>query len=170
MSLVAPSTTPHTDHVILCEKRVDKIFNNMDRDKDAKLTFDEFVEGSKQDPTIVQVRTAIRNSRSVFPLTICFLGLILVRRSCVTHPRLWYMIPSPTRLRLDCHFTIQYFSGLPGRTGCFDFPFPCVASFLCSTSGSMDMYRTSCSAENDRSRPAYNRCICSKNHCAGRIG
>jgi hypothetical protein len=29
----------------------------MDRDKDAKLTFDEFVEGSKQDPTIVQVCT-----------------------------------------------------------------------------------------------------------------
>jgi hypothetical protein len=36
-------------------QRVDKIFSNMDRDKDAKLTFDEFVEGSKQDPTIVQV-------------------------------------------------------------------------------------------------------------------
>lgn len=30
----------------------------MDRDKDAKLTFDEFVEGSKQDPTIVQVCTS----------------------------------------------------------------------------------------------------------------
>jgi Ca2+-binding EF-hand superfamily protein len=27
----------------------------MDKDKDAKLTYDEFVEGSKQDPTIVQV-------------------------------------------------------------------------------------------------------------------
>ena len=27
----------------------------MDRDKDAKLTYEEFVEGSKQDPTIVQV-------------------------------------------------------------------------------------------------------------------
>lgn len=27
----------------------------MDRDKDARLTYDEFVEGSKQDPTIVQV-------------------------------------------------------------------------------------------------------------------
>lgn len=27
----------------------------MDRDKDARLTFDEFVEGSKHDPTIVQV-------------------------------------------------------------------------------------------------------------------
>jgi hypothetical protein len=27
----------------------------MDRNKDAKLTYDEFVEGSKQDPTIVQV-------------------------------------------------------------------------------------------------------------------
>ena len=36
-------------------QRVDKIFKNMDRDKDAKLTYDEFVEGSKQDPTIVQV-------------------------------------------------------------------------------------------------------------------
>ena len=36
-------------------QRVDKIFRNMDRDKDAKLTFEEFVEGSKQDPTIVQV-------------------------------------------------------------------------------------------------------------------
>lgn len=32
----------------------------MDRDKDAKLTFDEFVEGSKQDPTIVQVCYRLR--------------------------------------------------------------------------------------------------------------
>jgi hypothetical protein len=32
----------------------------MDRDKDAKLTYDEFVEGSKQDPTIVQVNSARR--------------------------------------------------------------------------------------------------------------
>lgn len=36
-------------------QRVDKIFKNMDKDKDARLTYDEFVEGSKQDPTIVQV-------------------------------------------------------------------------------------------------------------------
>ena len=39
-----------------CFQRVDKIFRNMDRNKDAKLTFEEFVEGSKQDPTIVQVQ------------------------------------------------------------------------------------------------------------------
>lgn len=31
----------------------------MDRNKDAKLTFDEFKEGSKQDPTIVQVSTCL---------------------------------------------------------------------------------------------------------------
>ncbi|TFY72733.1 hypothetical protein EVG20_g270 [Dentipellis fragilis] len=41
-------------HMLTCLQRVDKIFRNMDRDKDAKLTYDEFVEGSKQDPTIVQ--------------------------------------------------------------------------------------------------------------------
>ncbi|CBQ67931.1 probable FRQ1-regulator of phosphatidylinositol-4-OH kinase [Sporisorium reilianum SRZ2] len=36
------------------EKRVDKIFRMMDRDKNAQLSFEEFQEGSKQDPTIVQ--------------------------------------------------------------------------------------------------------------------
>ncbi|KAH9445478.1 hypothetical protein Pst134EA_022443 [Puccinia striiformis f. sp. tritici] len=36
------------------EKRVDKIFRTMDHNKDHKLTFDEFKEGSKQDPMIVQ--------------------------------------------------------------------------------------------------------------------
>ncbi|ADV23457.1 calcium-binding protein NCS-1 [Cryptococcus gattii Ru294] len=36
------------------EKRVDKIFRNMDMNKDHRLTYDEFKEGSKQDPTIVQ--------------------------------------------------------------------------------------------------------------------
>lgn len=39
----------------LTRQRVDKIFRNMDLNKDAKLTFDEFKEGSKLDPTIVQV-------------------------------------------------------------------------------------------------------------------
>lgn len=35
-------------------QRVDKIFRMMDRDKNAQLSFEEFQEGSKQDPTIVQ--------------------------------------------------------------------------------------------------------------------
>ncbi len=46
-------------------QRVDKIFRNMDRDKDAKLTYEEFVEGSKQDPTIVQVRKAQLSSSRI---------------------------------------------------------------------------------------------------------
>jgi Ca2+-binding EF-hand superfamily protein len=41
------------------EKRVDKIFRNMDLNKDHKLTFEEFKEGSKQDPTIVQVSARV---------------------------------------------------------------------------------------------------------------
>lgn len=52
-SSLSPLITPPLD--INPSQRVDKIFKNMDRDKDAKLTYDEFVEGSKQDPTIVQV-------------------------------------------------------------------------------------------------------------------
>ena len=33
-----------------------QIFDNMDKDKNASLDYNEFVEGSKKDPTIVQVR------------------------------------------------------------------------------------------------------------------
>ena len=35
-------------------QRVDKIFDSMDKDQDEKLTLDEFKEGSKADPRIVQ--------------------------------------------------------------------------------------------------------------------
>lgn len=46
------------------EKRVDKIFAAMDFNKDHQLTFDEFAEGSKKDPSIVQVRLLL----SLFPM------------------------------------------------------------------------------------------------------
>ena len=34
--------------------RVEKIFDQMDTDKDNKLTMNEFMEGSRNDPRIVQ--------------------------------------------------------------------------------------------------------------------
>ncbi|KAK9462143.1 uncharacterized protein V1516DRAFT_673869 [Lipomyces oligophaga] len=45
MKLPADEATP--------EKRVDKIFIAMDKDKNGELTLDEFKEGSKLDPTII---------------------------------------------------------------------------------------------------------------------
>ncbi|XP_046362267.1 neuronal calcium sensor 1 isoform X1 [Haliotis rubra] len=39
------------------EKRVNRIFEVMDKNRDNRLTFDEFLEGSKEDPTIVQALT-----------------------------------------------------------------------------------------------------------------
>ncbi|KAK6195473.1 neuronal calcium sensor 1 [Patella vulgata] len=45
------------------EKRVNRIFAVMDKNKDNKLTFDEFLEGSKEDPTIIQALTLCDASR-----------------------------------------------------------------------------------------------------------
>ncbi|GFN88212.1 neuronal calcium sensor 1 [Plakobranchus ocellatus] len=39
------------------EKRVNRIFSVMDKNKDDMLTFEEFLEGSKEDPTIIQALT-----------------------------------------------------------------------------------------------------------------
>ncbi|CAG9840486.1 unnamed protein product [Diabrotica balteata] len=39
------------------QKRVDKIFDQMDRNHDDRLTLEEFREGSKADPRIVQALT-----------------------------------------------------------------------------------------------------------------
>lgn len=47
------------------EKRVNKIFDTMDFNHDKQLTYEEFAEGSKKDPSIVQVRKTL--VRLAFP-------------------------------------------------------------------------------------------------------
>lgn len=36
------------------EKRVNRIFDRMDVNNDGRLTLEEFMEGSKEDPSIIQ--------------------------------------------------------------------------------------------------------------------
>lgn len=71
-----PST--HYRQELMHVKRVDKIFRNMDLNKDARLTYDEFKEGSKQDPTIVQVRPPGHRVECTDEI-----GIIALRRSCI---------------------------------------------------------------------------------------
>ena len=51
----------------------------MDLNKDAKLTFDEFKEGSKQDPTIVQVRLSTLDSAGITDNRLCLYTMVWSR-------------------------------------------------------------------------------------------
>lgn len=79
----------------------------MDMNKDAKLNYDEFKEGSKQDPTIVQV------SRMVVPyqhriLTLLASGALSVRRSCLKARCGIVFLSEGTKKLCSLYFVIVY--------------------------------------------------------------
>jgi len=56
--------TPTAEDENTPQRRVDKIFSQMDKNHDDKLTLDEFREGSKADPRIVQALSLGDNWRT----------------------------------------------------------------------------------------------------------
>ena len=53
----------------------------MNKDKDAKITYSEFVECSKQDPTVMDVRPVPRSHTG--PCSHAIAGTLALRRSCI---------------------------------------------------------------------------------------
>ena len=68
VAFVLQGQTPTAEDENTPQRRVDKIFSQMDKNHDDKLTLDEFREGSKADPRIVQALSLGDNWTSPFQL------------------------------------------------------------------------------------------------------
>lgn len=91
-------------------QRVEKIFKSMNKDKDSKITYSEFVECSKQDPTVMDVRIS-----AIVPCTLLHshtaTGTLTLRWPCIARPHRSSDALQPLLFPSDVYHTLDPMPG-----------------------------------------------------------